>query len=982
MSQPQDIASPVLQPQTNIEPEKQHIHDMHEKPEAPETQLEKQDMPETQAKQEIAAEIENKQEKQDIDAKFDERTDKNLEDELDDDIEGKQEANNDAKQDQKSNEEPQEKLEDKPEEKPLQNDTNMKRLSSGTESDDTASASDTDDNFEDAVAQSPTRSLTNRTISQPKPRDSVVEEQPDRRSSEESNRDEETRETNVPQHKATASDAGSIGKLSRRKPSIASTRISNTSNLDNVSLDDDTPPSPLPKDLPPKPNSKTISLNSISLPSMPWSPAPEPLKSPVPPTATLAPSPPLPQPPPPPSRKLTSPFSWLSRSSSKEREPPLPPLPTGRRNTAGSVATLASNPEMMLSRLEEEKDGDSLPGDPTQRVTLKDRFKQLRQQQEAARAMAEGDGGKYDGALGLTLPGDEGQTQEKPPASPVPQPIAGLAPGTVSGVNAGISAITEEKVDWDLWQSVVYEGPTAVARTSAEELNKAIATGIPSAIRGVVWQVLADSKNDDLELVYKDLATRGTDKNNRHSNSTTASSLSNGNLSVHSGEAVASSASSINSEHSGGNTASPPNEKNAEAVLKAQAAAAAERKRRDKEDAATLQKLEKTIRRDLGARTSYSKYAAAAGLQEGLFGVCKAYALFDEGVGYAQGMNFLIMPLLFNMPEQEAFCLLVRLMNHYKLRDLFIQDMPGLHMHLYQFERLLEDFEPALYCHLHRKGISPHLYATQWFLTLFAYRFPLQLVLRIYDLIFSEGLSAILRFGIVLMQKNASILLGLSDMQQLTTYLKDKLFDVYIDKDPSHGSLLENGFFGSSSSSIDKEVYRADQLVKDACEVKMTPEMLKAYSTEWVEKTKAEKDRENELLELRAANHNFSIRVRKLEERVEVCDREQADLATELVHTKVENQELKDENDSMRGQVRELKIVIEKQPMEIEDTWKLERDDLMKRNMHVHEENQRLEKELGELEEELVQTKLQYAEINSQHETLNRKWSELRRQFA
>jgi hypothetical protein len=28
-----------------------------------------------------------------------------------------------------------------------------------------------------------------------------------------------------------------------------------------------------------------------------------------------------------------------------------------------------------------------------------------------------------------------------------------------------------------------------------------------------------------------------------------------------------------------------------------------------------------------------------------------------------------------------------------------------------------------------------------WFLTLFAYRFPLQLVLRIYDLIFEEGLE-------------------------------------------------------------------------------------------------------------------------------------------------------------------------------------------------------------------------------------------------
>lgn len=316
------------------------------------------------------------------------------------------------------------------------------------------------------------------------------------------------------------------------------------------------------------------------------------------------------------------------------------------------------------------------------------------------------------------------------------------------------------------------------------------------------------------------------------------------------------------------------------------------------------------------------------------------------------------------MPEQEAFCLLVRLMNHYHLRDLFIQDMPGLHMHLYQFERLLEDVEPALYCHLHRRGISPHLYATQWFLTLFAYRFPLQLVLRIYDLILSEGLSAILRFGIVLMQKNAATLLEISDMQQLTTYLKDKLFDVYIDKDPSQGSILENGFFGSSSSNVDKEVYRADQLVRDACEVKITPETLKMYTTEWEEKTKSEKSRETELQELRKANQNYAVCVRKLEERVEVCDREQAALATELVHTKVENEELRDENESLKGQVRELKVVIEKQPAEIEETWKLERDDLMKRNEKVHEENQKLELELAELEEELVQTKMQYAEVS------------------
>lgn len=258
-------------------------------------------------------------------------------------------------------------------------------------------------------------------------------------------------------------------------------------------------------------------------------------------------------------------------------------------------------------------------------------------------------------------------------ASPLQSPVAAapstmpsvtnpnLAPGTASGVSAGPSAMTDPAapVDWDLWQSVVYEGPSAVARTSAEELSVAIASGIPSAIRGVVWQVLAQSKNEELETVYRELVVRGTDKdkdtmavpNGHHPPSSTMNS--NGKKKG----SVASSSSSIHSGHStpatsatnGLTSPSPSQEKDTESIMKLQAAMMAERKKKAKEDAAALQKLEKVIKKDLGARTSYSKFAVAAGLQEGLFGVCKAYALFDEGVGYAQGMNFLVMPLLFNV---------------------------------------------------------------------------------------------------------------------------------------------------------------------------------------------------------------------------------------------------------------------------------------------------------------------------------------------
>ncbi|KAH6621109.1 rab-GTPase-TBC domain-containing protein [Chaetomium sp. MPI-SDFR-AT-0129] len=848
---------------------------------------------------------------------------------------------------------------------------------------------DTEDTFEDAVETGSLRSLTKR----PQPIKRLSTPAEDHTDSEYGDDASQTAATNGRPDSQEVAAAG----VAEEKKGVRPLSQASAGSLDNVNLNDDDAAAVTAaqtqsgKPSPPGKASKTMSFSSITnvLPNMPWSPpaTDSPSKSPPPAAASVA-APPAPAPASTPAaaaappaapaatgRKFNSPFSWLSRGSSSKEPPAVQATPSTRRNTVSSVATLTSNPEMMLSKLEEENEGDE-----GTRNSLKDRFKALRLREEASLSAA---GPIEDGKpAGEEAEGDAAAAARPLSSPPLPSsPGKVLAPGTASGVNAGPSTIAEAPVNWDLWQDVVNEGPAAVARTSAEELNKSIATGIPNAIRGVIWQVLAQSKNEELEAVYRELVIRGTDKEKeRRSSGTTISASLNGST-----KGSGSSASSVHSVNSGLNGGAPsPTEKDSDSVKKGQAGqtlSLAERQKKEKEDLASLQKLEKTIRRDLGARTSYSKFAAAQGLQEGLFGVCKAYALFDEGVGYAQGMNFLVMPLLFNMPEEEAFCLLVRLMNQYHLRDLFIQDMPGLHLHLYQFERLLEEFEPALYCHLRRRGISPHLYATQWFLTLFAYRFPLQLVLRIYDLILSEGLSAILKFGTVLMQKNASALLALTDMAQLTTFLKDRLFDVYIDASPSSNSILENGFFGSSSSSIDKEVYRADQLIRDACEVKITPDMLKAYQVEWEEKTRTEREREAELEALRASNTSYAVRLRKLEERLQQADGEQASLATELVHTKVDNDELRDENEGLKIQVQELRIVIEKQPAELETAWQLERDDLMKRNGKVHDENQRLEKELSELEEELVQTKMHYAEINSQHETLTRKWTDLKRQF-
>jgi len=255
------------------------------------------------------------------------------------------------------------------------------------------------------------------------------------------------------------------------------------------------------------------------------------------------------------------------------------------------------------------------------------------------------------------------------------------------------------------------------------------------------------------------------------------------------------------------------------------------------------------------------------------------------------------------------------------------------------------------------------LYATQWFLTLFAYKFPLQLVQRVYDLALIEGLAAILKFGIVLMQKNAQTLLGMKDMSQLTTFLKEKIFDVYVDKSPSAAKVLESGFFGSTSG-VDKQIYRADDMVRDACAVPVDPDYLASMAAEYEETSRAEAERQTELEHLRSSNLTLTAKVKALEERVQQHDTDHVDIASNLVRTKVENESLSDMNESLKMQVDELRKMVEAQPAEVEARLEQEMQRIMVRNVEVQNQNRMLEDQMEEMEREMVATKMHHAQVS------------------
>ncbi|KAI1426808.1 rab-GTPase-TBC domain-containing protein [Xylaria sp. FL1777] len=160
--------------------------------------------------------------------------------------------------------------------------------------------------------------------------------------------------------------------------------------------------------------------------------------------------------------------------------------------------------------------------------------------------------------------------------------------------------------------------------------------------------------------------------------------------------------------------------------------------------------------------------------------VLKCFSLYDHKIGYCQGLAFLVGPLLMHMPDNQAFCVLVRLMEHYDLRSCFLPDLSGLHVRIYQFRELLRQDMPALSSHLDDLQVDP-AYVSQWFLSFFAVTCPLPMLFRIYDVIFAEGASeTIMRVALSLMRKNQGRILACTELEDVMQLLLSRgLWDCY-----------------------------------------------------------------------------------------------------------------------------------------------------------------------------------------------------------
>uniref|UniRef100_A0AAQ5XR95 Rab-GAP TBC domain-containing protein n=1 Tax=Amphiprion ocellaris TaxID=80972 RepID=A0AAQ5XR95_AMPOC len=249
---------------------------------------------------------------------------------------------------------------------------------------------------------------------------------------------------------------------------------------------------------------------------------------------------------------------------------------------------------------------------------------------------------------------------------------------------------------------------------------------------------------------------------------------------------------------------------------------------------------EKLIRRDI-ART-YPEHEFFKGQdslgQEVLFNVMKAYSLVDREVGYCQGSAFIVGLLLMQMPEEEAFCVFVRLMQEYRLRELFKPSMAELGLCIYQFEYLLQEQLPELNVHFRSQSFHTSMYASSWFLTLFLTFLPLPVATRIFDIFMYEGLEIIFRVGLAILQYNQTDLIQL-DMEGMSQHFQ-KVIPHQFDSCP-------------------------DKLILRAYQVKYNPKRMKKLEKEYTTIKNKEMEEQIEIKRLRTENRLLKQRIETLE---------------------------------------------------------------------------------------------------------------------
>lgn len=170
--------------------------------------------------------------------------------------------------------------------------------------------------------------------------------------------------------------------------------------------------------------------------------------------------------------------------------------------------------------------------------------------------------------------------------------------------------------------------------------------------------------------------------------------------------------------------------------------------------------IEAKISKDLDRTFPDEAYFRSGEGQKVLLRILSKYAQKHPGVSYCQGMNFLVgfMLMVSGGREVEVFYMLEDLMESFQ--GFYMPGFPYLRQCLYVFSHMVQKRLPQIAEALDRLEVGYEVWAAKWFMTLYTATLPLQVTVRIWDLLMTDGVISLFRAGMTLLRTLQTEIIG------------------------------------------------------------------------------------------------------------------------------------------------------------------------------------------------------------------------------
>ncbi|KAF5094021.1 hypothetical protein D0Z00_003734 [Geotrichum galactomycetum] len=137
-----------------------------------------------------------------------------------------------------------------------------------------------------------------------------------------------------------------------------------------------------------------------------------------------------------------------------------------------------------------------------------------------------------------------------------------------------------------------------------------------------------------------------------------------------------------------------------------------------------------------------------------------AFSSYRPDIGYKSGLHYLAAMFLMNLTPLESFTALASTLNHSLCQAIYVRDEGTLTSYYTSFLKVLNTKLPSLYNHFKQIRLPPSAYLEPMLTTLYSQHVSIDITSRIWDVMFFEGDSFLLRVALGVLMKYEHKLYG------------------------------------------------------------------------------------------------------------------------------------------------------------------------------------------------------------------------------